>query len=53
MAFMSVLTKPPLFSPPLSRSWPHLAVTPAEQEAALSLKWINALMEVAGLGEGV
>jgi len=33
--------------------WSHLAVTPAEQGAALSLKWINALMEVAGLGEGV
>lgn len=33
--------------------WPHLAVTPAEQEATLSLKWINALMEVAGHGEGV
>ena len=52
MAFISVLTKPPFYSPPLS-FWPHLAVTPVEREAALFLKWINALMEVAGLGEGV
>lgn len=32
---------------------PHLAVAPVQQEVALSLKWINALMEVARAGEGM
>lgn len=46
------LRKRAFFCFPLS-VWPHLAVTPAESEAVLSFKWINARMEVARLGEGV
>lgn len=61
LAFMPVLAKIPLFffffSSPLLLVASHLAVThragSCSLSLSLSLKWINALMEVAGLGEGV
>lgn len=53
LVFMPVLAKIPLFFHPLLLVASHLAVTQRAGSCSLSLKWINALMEVAGLGEGV